>query len=507
MKRTASLLMIITIISKIFGFGREIILSYFYGASEISDAYLISITIPNVIFGFIVAGLTAVYIPIYSDIAHNDGEVEANKFTNNLINILLITCSVIILIGLMFTDQIVKVFALGFEGETLALAVRFTKISLVGIYFTGLVSVFTGYLQIKNNYIIPALIALPLNIIIIISIIFSKNTNILALSIGYVIAVASQVFLMLPYLSKNDFRFKRTLNIKDKNIKKMTHNIFPVILGISVNQINLLVDRTIASQIVVGGISALNYVNRLNGFVLGIFVSSIVTVLYPMISKLVVVNNMKGIKKSLSEAITGINLLVLPISFGSMIFANPIVSFLFGRGAFDNNAILLTSSALFFYSTGMIGFGLREVLSRVFYSMLDTKTPMINAAIGMFVNIVLNIILSRYLGIGGLALATSIAATFTTILLFISLRKKIGPFGMKQISISFLKILFASSVMSGLAKLSFNYLTSSLSQNLSLLIAIGVGAVSYFVIIYFMKIEDVDLIVGAIKKKLGRGAI
>ena len=110
------------------------------------------------------------------------------------------------------------------------------------------------------------------------------------------------------------------------------------------------------------------------------------------------------------------------------------------------------------------------------------------------------------MGIGGLALATSVAATFTTVLLFISLRKKIGPFGMKQISVSFLKILFASLVMGGLAKLSFNYLTVSLSQNLSLLMAIGVGVVSYFVIIYFMKIEDVDVIVGAIKKKLGRGA-
>jgi putative peptidoglycan lipid II flippase len=154
----------------------------------------------------------------------------------------------------------------------------------------------------------------------------------------------------------------------------------------------------------------------------------------------------------------------------------------------------------------MVGFGLREVLSRVFYSLQDTRTPMINAAIGMLLNIILNIVLSRFLGIGGLALATSIAAIFTTALLFVSLRKKTGPFGMKQISISFLKILFASLVMGGLAKLSFNHLTASLSQNLSLLLAIVVGSVSYFVIIYFMKIEDVDVIVGAIKKKLGRGA-
>lgn len=149
---------------------------------------------------------------------------------------------------------------------------------------------------------------------------------------------------------------------------------------------------------------------------------------------------------------------------------------------------------------------MRDILSRAFFSMQDTKTPMVNGAIGVVLNIILNIILSRYLGIGGLALATSIAAIFTTVILFISLRRKIGPFGMKHVSISFLKILVASLVMGLLAKLSFDYLTATLSQNLSLIIAIGVGTISYFVIVYFMKIEDVDVIVNAVKKKPGKTA-
>lgn len=508
MKKTALLIMILTIVSKIFGFGRELTLSYLYGASNISDAYLISITIPNIIFGFIAAGLSAGYIPMYSNIAENHGEIEANKFTNNLVNMLLIICSIIVLVGLLYTKQIVKIFASGFSGDNLALTVRFTRISLFAIYFTGIVSIFTGYLQIKNNYIIPALIGLPLNFFAIISIVLSQRTNVLVLSIGFVIATASQVILMVPYMRKNKYKYRVKLDIKDKNLISMAYIVTPVILGISVNQINMLVDRTIASRVAVGGISALNYANRLNGFILGIFVLSIVTVLYPVISKMAAEKNINGLKNSLSEAITGINLLILPAMIGSMIFSVPIVSVLFGRGAFDTQAIILTSSALFFYSIGMIGFGLREVLSRVFYSMQDTKTPMINAAIGMILNIVLNIILSKYMGIGGLALATSIAAIFTTILLFISLRKKIGPFGMKQISISFLKILMASLFMGLLAKLSFNYLTANIfNQSLSLFISIAIGVVSYFVLIYFMKIEDVDVIVNAVKKKLRKATV
>ena len=267
------------------------------------------------------------------------------------------------------------------------------------------------------------------------------------------------------------------------------------------NQINVLIDRTLASNIVEGGITALNYANRLNGFVQGLFVASISTAMYPMISKMAAEDNMEGLKKAVAEGINLINLLVIPATIGSMIFATPAVGLLFGRGAFDERALALTSSGLFYYSIGMIGFGLREILSRAFYSLQDTKTPVINATIAVVINIVLNIILSKFLGIGGLALATSISAIFCTGLLFISLRKKIGSFGMKGIVISFAKILSASLVMGLITKISFNTLLNNMSQNLSFIISIAIGVVVYFVLIYFMKIEDVDNMVGVLKEK------
>ncbi|MGB5823481.1 MAG: murein biosynthesis integral membrane protein MurJ [Proteocatella sp.] len=506
MKKTAVILMVISVLSKITGLGRDLTLSYIYGASNISDAYLISITIPGVIFGFIATGIAAGYIPMYSKILSVDGEYEANLFTNNLINILLVICTIVVALGLIFTDQIVRTFASGFKGETLALTVQFTKITLFAIYFTGTVSIFSGFLQIKDNYIIQALIGLPLNFFLILSIIIGPHTNVVMLATGYVVAIVSQLLLMIPYMRRNKYRYKAVFDLKDKNIRNMAYIVMPLILGVSVNQINVLVDRTIASQLAVGGISALNYANRLNGFVQGIFVLSIATVLYPMMSKMAAEENMIGLKKSLSESITGINLLVLPATMGSMILATPIVSILFGRGAFDNDALHLTSYALFFYSIGMIGFGLRDILSRVFYSIQDTKTPMINAAIGMVLNIILNIILSKYMGIGGLALATSISAIFTTGLLFISLHKKIGSFGLKHIFVSFVKISFASLIMGLLAKTSFDYFSGIIGPSLSLIIAIGVGAISYSVMIYFMKIEDVDVLVNSVKKKLWKSA-
>lgn len=505
LKKIAILLMIITVLSKIIGFSREIFLSYLYGASNISDAYIIATTIPSVLFGFVTTALTASYIPIYNKVYNIEGEVSSNSFTNNLLNLLIIATSVIILIGVIFTKPIVLLFASGFTGNTLELAISFTRITLFSLYFIGIVSILRAYLQIKDQYIIPALIGLPLNFFLIVSIFISSIKGELILAYGYIFATFSQVILMLPLCLKKGYKYKFYINVYDKNIRHLLYIILPLILGASVNQINILIDRTIASNISIGGISALNYASKLNGFIQGIFVLSISTVMYPIISKMAANKNVSGLTSILTKSIVATNLLVLPSTIGSMVFSAPIVQMLFGRGAFNETALEMTSSALFFYSIGMIGFGLREVLSRAFYSLQDTKTPMINASIGMILNVILNIVLSKFLGIGGLALATSISAIFTTVLLFISLRKKVGPFGMKQISFSFLKILFASLVMGSFAKLSFNFLTASFSQNLSLLLAIGVGAVSYFVIIYFMKIEDVDVFVGAVKKKIGRG--
>ena len=198
---------------------------------------------------------------------------------------------------------------------------------------------------------------------------------------------------------------------------------FPIILGSSVAQMNVLVDRTLASQIVEGGISALNYGNNINLIALGIIVASISSVLFPRISKMAVENNIKEMKKYLSETITTINILVLPITVGYMIFAEPIVQLLFGRGEFSSQAVSLTSSALFFYSIGLVAKSQRDILSNVFYSLQDTKTPMLNASIALIINIVLNIVLSKYLGISGLALASSISLIFCSFLLFVSLRK------------------------------------------------------------------------------------
>lgn len=489
MKKTVLILMIIAIFSKALGFLRDIILSYFYGASNVSDAYLISLTIPNVILAFIGAGILTNFIPMYSQIEEKNGFKAGNTFTNNLVNILLILFTLLSIVSVVFTEYIVKIFASGFDESTLELAILFTRIGIISVYFNGLLHVFKGFLQIKGNFITPSLIGIPMNLIIMFSIFLSYEIDVLILAIGSVIAALSQFILVLYSSIKKGYKYKPILNFSDKNIKKFIYLGLPVTLGTSIDQINTLVDRTIASQITTGGISALNYANTLTYAIQGIFVASAVSIMYPSISKMAISNNLDGFKRAVYNTANGINLLVAPASVIMLFFAKPIVTLLFGRGAFDDFAISLTTSALFYYSIGLIGIGLRDVISRAFYAIQDTKTPMINAAIALVMNIILNIILSRFLGVGGLALATSISIIFCTLLLFGSLRKKIGPFGIKGLTVSLLKIFFASIGMGILARFLYEVLIIRINLFPALMVSIIIGGLIYVILIYLMRIE------------------
>ena len=418
-------LMLATAIAKGLGFGRELVLASSYGVSMYSDAYLTAMNIPVVIFAIIGITLATVLIPLYFEVNNELGEINALKFTNNVFNIVIVLCILLAIIGVVFTEQLVKIFAVGFEGETLNIAIHFTRITIMSIVFTGLSYIMTAYLQIKNNFTIPGLASVPKNIIIIVSIILSVKYNPYIMIWGTLIGIATEFIFQLPFAIKSGYKYQLYINIKDKYIKKMSWLIGPVLIGVAVNQINTMVDRTLASTLVEGSISALNYANKLNGFVMALFITSVGAVIYPMLSKLSSEDNKEKFISSVVQSINSVILLVIPISIGAIVLATPIVKLLFQRGEFDARATSMTAIALIMYSIGMVAFGLRDIIGKVFYALKDTKTPMINGAIAMIMNIVLNIILVKYLQLAGLALATSISAIVCIFLLFGSLKKKI----------------------------------------------------------------------------------
>jgi putative peptidoglycan lipid II flippase len=501
MKKAAFAIMIITVLSKVVGFGREIALSYVYGASTITDAYLVSLTIPGVVFSFIGAGIGTGFVPMFSRIKHEHGAATANRFTSNLTSLVIVFCAIVTALGVIFAKPLVSIFASGFSGEALQIAVRFTRISLFAIYFTGLIGIYSGYLRLHESYLVPNLIGFPMNFIIIISIVMSSRTSFYVLVVGTLLARAAEFAFLIPYVRRKGYCFEPVLDIRDNNIQAMVYLALPVIIGTSVDQINVLVDRTLASGIAMGGISALNYASKLTGFVQGLFVTSISSVMYPIISNMASERNLHGLKSTLSEAIGLINITVVPITVGAIIFSDPIVDFLFGRGAFTPEAAVMTSTALRFYSIGMLAFGLRDIISRAFYALQDTKTPTVNGVISIGINVVLNVTFSRYFGIGGLALATSIAGILAAFLLILTLRIKIGAFGLREIVRSFGKIIIASVVMGISAACVYGYLITSWSSNLSLILAIGIGALSYFILVFFFRVPEVERALAVLKRR------
>lgn len=493
--------MIATIASKFLGFFRELSLSSMYGASNISDAYLVAISIPTVVFGFLSMGISAGYIPLSNTVINKEGDVKSHQFTSNVINILMIICTIMIAIVLIFTKQIVLVFASGFDGETLRIAVQFTRIAVFSIYFFALVSVFSGFLQIRDNFLIPAIIGIPYNLILIGSILVSKSSNEIILSYGFVIATISQLFLLYPFVLKKGYRHKLTIKFNDPYVIDMYKMVTPIMLGVSVTQLNLLVDKTIASRIAVGGISALNYANTLISFVTGIFVLSIVVVFYPKISKLAVENDSEGLNRVLKESVSTTFLFVIPSSVGFIVFSKEIIQLLFGRGVFTDQAIQLTSEALVYYSIGIAAIGLREILVKTLFALNDTKTPMINSIYGVILNVILNIILSAYMGIKGLAAATSISTIFTATLLFIKVRKTLS-FQLANYFEVFTKILVSSIIMGLVGHVVYRMTVSIWSYYIALAVAIIVCVIVYFLVLGILNFGKIKELKQLLTKKL-----
>lgn len=504
--KSTILLMIATILSKVLGFGRELVLASSYGASEYSDAYLMAMNIPLVILTVIGSTISTVFIPTYFDINNRLGKEKALKFTNNVFNIVMVVCILLIMICCIYITPLVKIFAMGFEGEILQLTIKFTQISIIGIIFTGLSYIISSYLQVNNNFIIPGLISIPKNIIIIASIILSINYNPYIMIWGSLLGTMIEFIVQIPYAVKQKYKYIPYINIKDEYIKRAMWLIGPVLIGVAVNQVNVMVDRTLASTLETGSISALNYANKLNGFVTAIFITSIASVIYPKLSKLSSENDKEKFSKSAVQSINSIILLVIPISVGAIVLSTPIVELLFQRGEFDARATNMTANALIMYSIGMVAFGLRDILGKVFYSLKDTKTPMKNGVIAMLMNIVLNIILVKYLKLAGLALATSISSIICILLLFKALNNKIGYFGQDKIIKTTLKSMISAIMMGIVVYFSYSLLSNILDAGfiqevLSLFGSISIGAVVYTIVVILLKVEEVMIIINQIKNK------
>ena len=510
-KTTALVLMLIILTSKITGFFRDIVLAQTFGAGEITDAYLTALNIPVVLFDGISAALGTTFIPIYFKIKSSKGQEEVNKFTSNILNIVIIISLIFVLLGVIFAPYIVKIFAVGFKGDVFDLTVNYSKILIFSMVFIAINGLVSSYLVASGNVYISGAITIPFNIFVIIAIIFASVTESYVMVYGTLIAYIVQLLFQLPLLIKKGYKHRLTVNLRDENIRQILFLVIPVFIGSYINQINAVVNRTLASTLDSGSITALNYANKLNMFAVGVIAVAISTIMYPILSKLASEGNKKLFKINISKSINMIVIIMLPIMVVMTTFSKEIVKVLFEEGSFNSHDTYLTSTALFFYSIGILAYGLKELLAKSFYSLQDTKTPVRNATISVVINIVFSIILVNIMGIGGLALASSISATVTTMLLLISLRKKIGKIGFSYILKTFIKGAIASIVMYIIMRIAYNYifiygsrfaLESRKFIAFNCFISVILGMSTYLIVVLALKVKEVKEIFDAILFKL-----
>ncbi len=491
-------------LSKILGIIREIYTAALFGASATIDAYLVALIIPYTMFSMISGALTTTTIPLITEYKDKLGQKSVLVLLNTVTTIMAIVLALLILIGELFAVYIIQIVAPGFHDETLSLAIKLSRILLPMMLFLGLAGLATGILHSQRRFFFPAFIGIPYNICIIIFLLLvGKIWGITGLAVGTLIGIAAQWLFLVPDLRNAGFKFRFILDFSHVGLKKLGKLITPVIIGSGAIQINLVIDRMLASTLVEGSIAALNYASTVNLLAFYIIATPIANVMYPEFSQAIVLEDNEKLIYSLRRSINFIVFIILPFTVGMIILREPLVRVFFERGAFNHSATNLTVFALFFYALGLPAVSLRQILEKVFYSMNDTITPML-IGIGIVVlNIILNLVLIKYLAHGGLALANSIAITCGLIPLFWVLRKKIGNLAGRLILINIAKICLATLIVGLFLYYTFNNILSKFNMaDLLMLTICGIfGMLFYFVLIRLLKIEEFDLLINILRNR------
>lgn len=492
---------VLLIISKITGLLRETAIAYRFGTTVAADAYLMAALLPQILFLAFSDAVKTAFIPIYSQY-HEKKDGNAFAFTAYVIS----GGIILLLSGLLvfFAPVLVRLVAPGFTGRAYTLTVTMSRILLPGLFFFGLAGLAGGILHTKKNFIVPALTAYPSNLIIIIfTVFFGAGYGITGVAWATLAGFASQFLIQLPALLKHGIFSQRKLLWRHPGIRKMAVLIPPVILSGAATELKNIVDRIFGSLLPEGGIAALNYANRVFLLPNGVVVTALLTVIFPLLVELFLKEEMTGFKKLLRQGMAMIILLVLPMMTGLVILREPIIRLLFERGAFGAQATKITAESLAFYSLGLLFMGGQMLLTRVFFALRDTVTPMLVTFATVAVNAFFNWLLIKPMQHSGIALGTSLALACNLAALWVLLRKRIGPLGGRRLLVTFCKAALASMAMGIVLFYGRTFLTVSglLLLACRFLAVAAAGTAVFLLAARLLRIEELGQILSLVRSK------
>jgi len=444
-----------TLLSRVFGLLRDVVIAGFFGAGIASDAFFVAFRIPNLLRRLFAEGsLTIAFVPIFTEYLSKDGEPAAFLFARSAIRLISILLAIAAVAGILLTPLIVRIMAPGFMAspEKLALTISLTRFMFPYIFFIGLVALSMGILNALGHFAAPALAPVLLNFAMITAVLLLSpylQNPVYGLAVGVLAGGLLQLLLQIPFLLRKGLVFWETASLFHPGLKRLGKLMLPAVFGAAVYQINILVGTLLASLLPEGSVSYLYYADRLVQFPLGIFAIAAATAVLPSFSKYAVIQDTQALSETFGYAMRLIFFITIPSMVGMILLREPIIGLLFRRGAFDSQTTALTATALFYYGIGLWAFSAVRIVVTLFYALQDTRTPVKMAAISILVNIVLGVILMWPLRHGGLALATSLASMVNLYLLVRALKKKVGLIHWHAILLSVRKTVICSAVMGG----------------------------------------------------------
>lgn len=492
--KTAGFMTMTTILAKVLGLLRDMVLAAFYATGPELTAFLAASKIPLLLFDVVIGGvISATFIPVYNSVLVRGDKKKAFKFTNDYVNLILVITIVLTIVGVLFGEYLIQ-FTLtgsGISTETRLLATQLSRIMFAMIIFTGLAYSFVGILNSNGEFYITSILSLVSNIIIIVYfILFREKASVYGLAITMLFAWASQALIQVPYLKKYGFRYKPSFTFNTPEIKMAIALALPMLISTWAQPLSSLINMRMASYLNNGSaVSALELANRLYIVITGVFAYVASNLSFPYLAKAEASGQKDVIKKMKGVLLNTMTFIMAPIMIGLILLAHPIVRVVYERGNFTAADSALTAAALMSCAFGMLALSYNEILNKIFYALKNSKVPMYTAMVGIACNIFLSMKLPTYFGIAGLGYAIAAGSIITALLNLIMMSKELGSVFEREELMDFLKVIVAVALM-GLVVVS----TKNLLEHkfLSVILPTVLGALVYFLACGLLKVSTLQ---------------
>lgn len=503
--------MLATLASMVLGFGREVVNAQYFGERWELDAFIVAAIIPTLVFGVFNGALVSALVPIFSDYFSSDKAEEAWRLSSTVINVLVVVLALGAFVGWAAAPWIVHIVAKGFPQDHALETIRMTRIMMPTIIATSIAGVMQALLNAQRRYRAASLQGVALNVCTIaVVLLFFRQYGIYALVFGTAAGLFAQLLVQLPSYFRR-CKYRPVIDLHHPGLNSLFVIMGPIVIGSAVGQVNLLVDKYFGSTLAAGAIAAMQYATKVVGFPQQLFAAAIATVLFPVLSAQFATKEMPSLRLTASSGLRMTALITMPAAVGLIVLARPIISVLFERGEFSQGDVVRTAGAMQFYAAGLLGLAASIVLTRCFFAMRDSRTPVIVAACVMVLNVVACALLVQPYGVNGLAASNSLASLTEAVVLFALLSRRIGAEDDDLIGSCILRVGITSLVMAaaawGVEALLWHDAGTLFQHAATLTAAILVGGIVFVAVGTKLRVRELAKLLALAANYVGRRAV